>query len=415
VRRAMLAALGALALGCARPPPPPVAIPPFSPSAAAPAPPSCAAPRIRTHAAGCVRFTALALGESHACALSDDGRILCWGSNYDGALGSGSPDRHPAPALVSGIDDAVELHAKARRTCARTRGGEILCWGSNYFGESDADRTLSELPPGRERGVSDETDPDFMIDNLRFAPSRVTLPAPATAFAMGYEHACAILTNGDVACWGRNRKGELGGGPKGGFLEHVFTPPARFVEIAAGALHTCGRSADGTLYCWGDNDHGQLGADAPGNELRRLSEPTGVTASSLAGNRSCARSKNGEFVCFGAGPECGMSEGRHAPEVDQTVGRARALSLGSCHYCALRDGGGVDCWSTFKDPAGASPERLAIAPAERLASGSDASCALLRDGGIVCWGSNYAGEHGSSEGMGKDDNAPSPVDWSGSD
>jgi hypothetical protein len=32
----------------------------------------------------------------------------------------------------------------------------------------------------------------------------------ATALALGYEHTCAIVTNGSILCWGSNSKGQLG-------------------------------------------------------------------------------------------------------------------------------------------------------------------------------------------------------------
>src|SRR5690606_10113437 len=54
-------------------------------------------------------------------------------------------------------------------------------------------------------------DPTFQLgapDRDRFA--RVTLPADATDVAVGWSHACAVLTTGKVWCWGANNLGQLG-------------------------------------------------------------------------------------------------------------------------------------------------------------------------------------------------------------
>ncbi len=53
-----------------------------------------------------VTVTALALGSSHTCAATSDGRASCWGSNSSGQLGAGGTvgdqDRPVRVALGSG-------------------------------------------------------------------------------------------------------------------------------------------------------------------------------------------------------------------------------------------------------------------------------------------------------------------------
>jgi len=47
----------------------------------------------------------IAMGDSHACALTSDGRIQCWGANGSGQLGDGtSASVRPSPAPVKGLD-----------------------------------------------------------------------------------------------------------------------------------------------------------------------------------------------------------------------------------------------------------------------------------------------------------------------
>lgn len=49
-----------------------------------------------------VRTRHLGLGDDHACALGDDGRVRCWGEQHDGALGDGHVPFAPAPVQLRG-------------------------------------------------------------------------------------------------------------------------------------------------------------------------------------------------------------------------------------------------------------------------------------------------------------------------
>jgi alpha-tubulin suppressor-like RCC1 family protein len=61
----------------------------------------------------------------------------------------------------------------------------------------------------------------------------------------GIVHACGLNTDGTLACWGDNSRGQA-------------TPPAGpFAAVSAGGIHTCGMKTDGTVACWGSNSGGQ--------------------------------------------------------------------------------------------------------------------------------------------------------------
>ncbi len=45
----------------------------------------------------------LVSGQGHSCALTKDGRVLCWGMNVYGQVGSGSPNNAAAPMAVVGL------------------------------------------------------------------------------------------------------------------------------------------------------------------------------------------------------------------------------------------------------------------------------------------------------------------------
>ena len=69
------------------------------------------------------------------------------------------------------------------------------------------------------------------------------------AVTAGDTHACALRTDGAVACWGGNDYGQSD------------APDGTYEAVAAGGDHTCALRTDGTIACWGGNDSGQ--SDAP--------------------------------------------------------------------------------------------------------------------------------------------------------
>jgi alpha-tubulin suppressor-like RCC1 family protein len=65
-----------------------------------------------------------------------------------------------------------------------------------------------------------------------------------------------------VKCWGSNVAGQLGTGNTDlGFSSSVasVTNLTNVTSVAAGASHACALLANGAVYCWGANRSGQLG------------------------------------------------------------------------------------------------------------------------------------------------------------
>ena len=83
----------------------------------------------------------------------------------------------------------------------------------------------------------------------------------AVGIDAGYRHACALLEDSTVLCWGDNRDGQLGSILTDVGLEHAGAMPdvSDAEEVTAGAFHTCVVHTDGTVSCWGRNSDGQLG------------------------------------------------------------------------------------------------------------------------------------------------------------
>ena len=90
---------------------------------------------------------ALAVGQSHACAIVGSGSVKCWGWNERGQLGNGATTDAETPVDVRGLDDAIAISAGYLHTCAVRRTGAIVCWGSNAFGQLGDGTTKDSTVP----------------------------------------------------------------------------------------------------------------------------------------------------------------------------------------------------------------------------------------------------------------------------
>src|SRR5215831_7488200 len=177
-------------------------------------------------------------GSNNGCALHRSGKVVCWGDNHLGQLGTGPASAIAAPGVVQGIDDAVEIVSGQQATCARRASGAVSCWGYSTVAGNDqfaASGTPKEVP-----GVTD-----------------------AVSVAMTGKHACVRRSSGLTQCWGSNSHGEVGNGATS--TAGTFTPsdvglPAAAIDVHAGAIHRCAAlPAPHGLACWGFNNQGQLG------------------------------------------------------------------------------------------------------------------------------------------------------------
>jgi alpha-tubulin suppressor-like RCC1 family protein len=151
---------------------------------------------------------ALAAGARHTCALSSDGRVLCWGDDAEGQLGDPRLVAHATPFLVPGLDQAVAISAGQGHTCALLgtdshvgSPGDVVCWGANEHGQTGSPTGESVLAPTRVEGLSN-----------------------VIALRAGGDETCALLASGRLACWGDDSAGQLGRGRE---LQAPTPQPAR--------------------------------------------------------------------------------------------------------------------------------------------------------------------------------------------
>lgn len=215
---------------------------------------------------------ALSLGSTYSCARMNGGVLRCWGDNWAAALGHSYPEdvgdqpgEMPPPNSVVGAS-VVDVSTRGSNSiCALVDQGEVRCWGANWYnalgrGNGGAVECQGNLcGAGENCCVGD--DPGEM------PPLYVDVGGGASCVVMGYYHACAIMVDGGVRCWGQGGYGRLGNGSNESVGDEPgeMPPPnvplggARVVDVAVGFLHTCALVESGDVFCWGQNSAGQLG------------------------------------------------------------------------------------------------------------------------------------------------------------
>ena len=127
--------------------------------------------------------------------------------------------------------------------------GNYTIEATTYYPETTGSFTLSVVISGSSVQPSPTPSPTPPIipspqPTPPATPSPLPTPSePAAGFidvSRGYDHACALHSNGSITCWGRNDVGQA-------------TPPTsgRFVAISSDYKGTCAVRDDGAVLCWG--------------------------------------------------------------------------------------------------------------------------------------------------------------------
>jgi alpha-tubulin suppressor-like RCC1 family protein len=205
------------------------------------------------------KAVAITLGNSHTCALLDNGRVRCWGEGSAGQLGYGNTDDIGDNELPTSVGPvalgrrAVAISAGDFHNCALLDNGQVRCWGVNSGGR---------LGYGNTDWIGDDETPASV------GPVALGAGRRAVAISAGGVHTCALLDNGNVRCWGRNLEGQLGYGnmtaigddeTPAGFGPVNLGAGRTAVAISAGGDHTCALLDTGAVRCWGNGLNGRLG------------------------------------------------------------------------------------------------------------------------------------------------------------
>ena len=243
---------------------PPGALPLDSPTPGSPTPSSSpqasSAPVIR-------QITA---GGAHACALSSDNSIWCWGNNKYKQLGNltdpNKLTRTSTPVLVDitrkgeKAGKVISIQAGGSFTCAivdpllngvaKAYNQSVVCWG-------DAQNDLA-------LGSGGSIQPN---DYVRFYNSNFksnTILTGVTQISLGTGHACAVAAGGNAYCWGFGTNAQLGQGTlDNSNVAKKVVNLGPVTTLTTNGLTTCAKlhNPQNGLFntsCWGSNSIGQI-------------------------------------------------------------------------------------------------------------------------------------------------------------
>jgi alpha-tubulin suppressor-like RCC1 family protein len=275
---------------------------------------------------------------------------------------------------------------------------------------------------------------------------------------VGENFSCAIVTGGQVRCWGYGADGELGypGVTSVGLTD---TPASvgpvdlgagyTATALSVGDYHTCAIRNDGSLVCWGFGADGRLGYGSESNVGDKATAGSagavnlgpGRTAVAITAGaaHTCAILDNGQVECWGYGFNGQLGYGNPANVGDTSTdtpglvgpvnlgtGRtAVAISAAIAHTCAILDNGQVECWgyggngrlgygdtaitgnSPGTTPGAVGAVNLGGHKAVAISAGGIHTCVILDDGSVRCWGFGFNGELGYGS---QSDAGDSPTD-----
>jgi len=282
------------------------------------------------------------VGYRGGCAILANNDVACWGRNDNGAGGHGTTaDKGDSAAEignnflmtdVGSVSTPVQISRGFYNSCVRFASGQLKCWGYGNYGQNGIGSAAQIGDGAGEMG-----------DSLPFINLGTGLTS--TQVCSGESFNCSLLNNNGVKCWGLNNRGQLGIGSTatigdaapelGDNLAYVDLGTGRTAtKISCGRYHACAILDNESLKCWGEAGSGQLGTGST-NDIGNVPGEMGdsLPAINLGTNKfvidvntgaehTCAVLDDNSVKCFGRNSEAqlGLGHRTNIGTLDVTMG-----------------------------------------------------------------------------------------------
>lgn len=142
----------------------------------------------------------LAMADQHSCFVTAAQQLYCRGDNWYQQTGLAAVAN--VWTRVNG-ESFTKIATARKTTCGITPNRRVRCWGVCLHGLCGPQFTAKLISPTQAQNVfAYTTQRSVEIEGL----------TGAVEIAVGARHACALLENGQIKCWGNGFLGELGDG-----------------------------------------------------------------------------------------------------------------------------------------------------------------------------------------------------------
>lgn len=194
--------------------------------------------------------------------VCDNKSVYSWGDNLYGQLARNTaPCAANRPCAANFSEEVRSIEAGfLYHALALTVSEKVLSWGQNFYGELGSGK-FCEIECKRQT-------PEYVVGG----ESGTEYLQHVIAIAAGQSHSYALLATGEVLAWGNNSSGQLGNGTYANSALPLFVRKqngeilGNIRMISAGANHGYALDNNGQVYAWGNNSSNQLGV---GNSLNQ--------------------------------------------------------------------------------------------------------------------------------------------------
>ena len=352
------------------------------------------------------------INRSAGCAILSNDGLKCWGYNYRGKLGIGEGESPYGDQLDEMGDNSKFVQLDTNNIPEKVYMGTYVACGIFHASASPATKFAKcwgneHYTAQGDYGDSSIGDSTTDVNNLT-AINFGTGLTPKT-IDVGRDHACAILSDDSLKCWGDNDTGELGinssadqGNTDTSTGDNLPTAilGSTVKQVSAGSDYTCAILSNNRIKCWGYDEYGRAGS-----EVSMGYNVSSSTAYRVGDDPSEMDSLN--YIDLGTKDDNSDGTPDGVNPLEFTV-----VQTGESHTCAITADGLVKCWgrnsygqlghgntnssydsSDFGDGLPYSELGTGLTATD-LYVGSKHTCALLSDNSVKCWGFNYNGQLG---------------------
>jgi alpha-tubulin suppressor-like RCC1 family protein len=221
----------------------------------------------------------IAAGTYEMYALTNDGKVICWGRGAQGQHGNGDTQNSGTPVYAQTqvditdeegnintedrvLENIKQIAAGSSHVLALSNDGTVYTWGLNNYGQLGigvAHTTASNVNGKRIYAVKVQKEIEITDEEGNITTQLADLDR-IKQVSGGNDFSVALTQEGSVLAWGLGTSGQIGNSAAANVtLPTPVTDLENVTKIDAGGLHTLALKEDGTVWAWGLNRYGQLG------------------------------------------------------------------------------------------------------------------------------------------------------------